>query len=885
MENLYCNKESLITESDVEQKFLYKLLSGNFPTGLGYTDLEIATKSTLKTYLINKGTQQKYYVPDYLISIRGIPQIVIEAKKPDINLNEAFAEAQLYANQINSKFPHKINPCQYIIVSNGNETWVGYFDNKEPVYQLKFSDFNSENLTFNELLEFCSKNVLYPKVNEIYIKNKANAIYKSPVSDLGGKNTINSEMYMNDFGNALVVNYRNIFDPQTEDDRIEIVKNAYVHSQRREQHIEPIYKEIKKIKHPSLRDTALISTNNPTELVEKVQNIVRKKEQQYPLILLIGKRGSGKTTFVRYFKNEIIDDKYENLSAQCEWSFLDMNYAPLDKNLIYEWVKNNIINSIKKSYENIIDFDTKEVIEKLYKPEIESFKKGEGKYLENNIELYNKELFTLVKELKSNSEKTLFSFIKYMEEEENKHVLVVFDNCDKKNKEEQLLLFEVAQWLRQQFKCIVMLPMRDITYDMYKDVPPLDTFVRDLVFRIDAPDLLKVLISRLEYIERLNKTNIESHYTLKNDIRVRIKPTELIDYYRQILHVIRNDHWAKNIFYRLSNGDLRYAIQLFEDLCRSGHINTTEILNMKLLGTEYKLQPHKIMNALLRKNRKYYDEYNSDFINLFSSDFKDDIPDPFIRLDILYWLSIQKNTMGTNQIIGFQHIKRMAKDLLLYGHKEDVIFRELKYLIKKGLVLEENQTENININDLVKISMSGSLHLQLLKNVSYLAACSEAVLYRNTEIKNSISKRLALPSYLELNSQVENALEMLDYLIEYQEKYFADPTIYIKEVEVSERYNILDSKETTNNLVEELKLKKLLFGKDVECIVQHLQKNAVLVTFNNESYNERGFLAVNEPLANLTEEQYNKLNINDTILCRVLSYDETHNSFKMMLLE
>ena len=143
----------------------------------------------------------------------------------------------------------------------------------------------------------------------IDIKNKANAIYKSPVSDLGGKNTINSEMYMNDFGNALVVNYRNIFDPQTEDDRIEIVKNAYVHSQRREQHIEPIYKEIKKIKHPSLRDTALISTNNPTELVEKVQNIVRKKEQQYPLILLIGKRGSGKTTFVRYFKNEIIDYK------------------------------------------------------------------------------------------------------------------------------------------------------------------------------------------------------------------------------------------------------------------------------------------------------------------------------------------------------------------------------------------------------------------------------------------------------------------------------------------------------------------------------------------------------------------------------------------------
>ena len=62
MENLYCHLDALCTESDVEQKFLYKLLSKEKPLGLGYSDLEIATKQNIKSYVINKGKQQKIYI-------------------------------------------------------------------------------------------------------------------------------------------------------------------------------------------------------------------------------------------------------------------------------------------------------------------------------------------------------------------------------------------------------------------------------------------------------------------------------------------------------------------------------------------------------------------------------------------------------------------------------------------------------------------------------------------------------------------------------------------------------------------------------------------------------------------------------------------------------
>lgn len=125
---LFCEKSSLVTESDVEQKLIYAFLTAPIPMGFGLNDTQILTKHILRQQLIGKGQKQKYYFPDYLISIRGIPVCVVEAKKPEEGLENAFAEARLYATEVNATFPHRINSCKYIIVCNGNETWAGYFD-------------------------------------------------------------------------------------------------------------------------------------------------------------------------------------------------------------------------------------------------------------------------------------------------------------------------------------------------------------------------------------------------------------------------------------------------------------------------------------------------------------------------------------------------------------------------------------------------------------------------------------------------------------------------------------------------------------------------------------------------------------------------------------
>ena len=350
---LFCEYNSLITESDVEQKFIYPFLTACEPMGLGLDSTQILTKTLLRGRSIGKGQSQKYYFPDYLINMRGIPIVVIEAKKPEEDLKKAYAETRLYAQEINSGFPHKVNVCQLAIVCNGTETWAGYTDQDEPCLKLLFEDFSVENVKFKELHDFFSKRKLEDLASKPYIDARGKAEFHTPVSRLGGKRVQNEELEENTFGRTFIFENRTIFDPKTEKDMGLIVENAYVPSAKREQHIEPIYREIKKFELPSMNNSVLLSTNEPVEMVQKMSQRIEDKNEAYSLMLLIGNVGSGKTTFIRYFKKMFLEDKYPELAGQCDWVFVNMNYAPIKEKEIYDWIKKRIIEELQNNHQDI----------------------------------------------------------------------------------------------------------------------------------------------------------------------------------------------------------------------------------------------------------------------------------------------------------------------------------------------------------------------------------------------------------------------------------------------------------------------------------------------------------------------------------------------------
>lgn len=504
MSEYFIEPTLLTNESDVEQKVVYKLLTNEEPSGLGYSSYNVYTKLNLRKLDIDKRGNSKLYYPDYVVIIDGFPLIVIEVKRPNEDLNEAYREARLYALEINSLYPSDLNPCKLIIATDGTKLFAGNWDDSTPKYIIEVNDWISSNHNFGKFTdEFC-----FQKQNTIALNLKGilrtNVVYKKPVNLLGGKHVQNSQR-KNSFGETISINYRHLFNPNDDIERADIVKNAYVKVDKHLSHVDPIDRLIRKKISPSITHATEISDNiKPFEILSKLNNARNYNNQ---LLLLIGSVGSGKSTFISYLKEVGID---RSTIARLSWIRVDLNSAPVNKEEIYIWLKNAILNSIIDE-NNDIDVNDLHVIKDIFSAELTNFDKI-ASLLGKDSEIYKIKLFDEINRLRENLDLKVKAFIDFFIHKKGKEFIIVLDNCDKRNLEEQLLMFEVANWLKDNFKCIVFLPLRETTFDHFRNEKPLDTVIKDLTFRINPPSLEKVIYNRIKYAGRLGKKEEKGNY-------------------------------------------------------------------------------------------------------------------------------------------------------------------------------------------------------------------------------------------------------------------------------------------------------------------------------------------------------------------------------------
>ncbi len=146
MKNLFCNENDLSNEADVEALFVEKLLKS-----LDYPDDKILRKDSIDQIVIGKGSKKENYKPDYVLkSSSGEPIIVIDAKSPSEDPEAYHYQVSAYALLLNQKYPDK-NPVRYNIVTNGYIFIVWPWDSENPIFYMKFDDFQEQNEKFLEL--------------------------------------------------------------------------------------------------------------------------------------------------------------------------------------------------------------------------------------------------------------------------------------------------------------------------------------------------------------------------------------------------------------------------------------------------------------------------------------------------------------------------------------------------------------------------------------------------------------------------------------------------------------------------------------------------------------------------------------------------------------
>lgn len=778
----------LSNESDVEQKLIYPLLVAPKPFGFGISPSSIHTKANIKRFKIGKGASEKLYYPDYLLVYSGLPLVVIEAKSPGENLTEAFREARLYACEINASFSSGINPVKFVVSTDGRKTLAGPVDQEIPIHNLNITDLLPTSEKMARLQEAMSSDTLSKIAGDIHksIKPKQG---RRPRSLLGGGTVQNEEIQQNTFGATISTDFSHIFNPSTPDDRIFLAKNGYIPSKRRERYIEPIDRVLRAARpHSASQAQKIEDSGNPSEILEKFKN---PKPLERKVLLLIGSVGSGKSTFVDYLQEVAIPRDVIKLTLWCR---LNMNSAPVSPSEIYNWLREQIVNSCCKAYPDT-NFDDLETIKAVFSPEINKFKIGIGRLYEGDTIAYNIQLAEYIKGLQKDHQINTVAHIRYCCGNTNRLLVIVLDNCDKRLRDEQLLMFEVAQWLQAEFRALVILPLREETYDNHRSHPPLDTALKDLVFRIEPPLFQHVLVKRVQLSlnELMSQGRKNFSYNLPNGFRVEYPASDQGYYLSSILKsIFEHDRYIRRMIVGLAGRNMRRAMEIFLEFCNSGYIEEDQIFKIRKSEGQYVLPLHLVARVLLRLNRRFYDSDNSYIKNLFSTKMEDDFPSYFCRLMILRWLESRFNLPGTGGLKGYYSKLSLKNDLVPHGISENVLDREIDHLLKAQCIIAEHlRPDTVTDDELIRLSPAGFVHLESIGNVEYLAAVAEDTWFNDMQIAERIADRISRnDSHFDRQNTLNSAKDLYQYLEQMRSKTFPNASAYLEGSEYSQLTNL-----------------------------------------------------------------------------------------------
>ena len=805
--SLYCSFEDLKNESDIEQKLIMPLLTGNHG-GLAYNTCDILTKTRIVHKLIGKGSTEKLYVPDYLIMISGLPMIVIEAKKPNEQLDTAIREAQMYAQVINLQFPSGINPCQKAIVCNGRHLQLFNTDSDTCIVDVPFEEIAIGTVAFESFILEVNRSTIKKKVERLQ-ENLRPVRYKKPIQFLGGISAQNEEIQPNSFGSMLSLDYQHIFSPTTREDRINIVRNAYILTNRRTRYLD----EIDRIIHAS---TYAIKSGG--QLVEQagdsdaiIKALSHGVRLHHHLFLLIGAVGSGKTTFVDFLREEKLPD---DIKKATRWISIDINLAPVGKEAIQKWLVNQMIESFEDSHKDengnfVFSLD------KIFAPELGKYRKMVLDGMVESSSSFQDKMIGERERLYNERIEYLKALNRFFCGNRNMLMILVLDNCDKRDLDDQLTVFQIVQWLKDSLKCLVFLPIRDVTYETHKDKPPLDTVIKDFVFKIEPPQFTAVLDQRIRLVieeEKKKHTDGVLEYSLKNGIKIEVPRSDIGKYLGSIYKsLFDNEGLLRRMLVGLSGKNIRRAMEIFLGFCRSGHIDEAEIYKIRMREGVYALPYHVVARVLLRQNRRFFSDQNAFVKNLFQADPHDNrLPNNFARYAILQWLKDKFYLVGPNGIKGYHQIRQLVEDLMPLGFDGVNIEKELGFLIVANAVFTENQKEDFILDDLICISPAGHATLGLIDQIDYLAACAEDTYFDDSAIAQNIAERIGrygIRQHYSRETAWANATDFLDYLLKLTSNWSFHPEDYLKDVACNAMKDIHVLSEKVKKKIEDEKRK------------------------------------------------------------------------------
>jgi hypothetical protein len=757
------------TESDVEQKFIMPLLT--HPSFLEVPSKAILTKKSLRVLsFVDKSSLPKGYIPDYIVFFNGYPILVIEAKPPDLAVKQAIDEARMYGQLLNQNFPTKINPVAFVMGCNGREIAVGPTDtNDHKLFSVPGVVIGSDALA--QLKELIGAAALSSIAERIKSSLSAKT-YITPASRLSTQLFLD-RMRPNALAPYLAPLYEMFFRAEDPEKIQLILDQAYVDTAELREYDLVLHSMLRQIERTS--DYRTIQTDRHREYT-LTPEIGRYNERETSsggrLHLIIGSRGAGKSLFIYRFFTHLMP---EELKKRAAWCIIDFNRAPSSIENIETYVCEKFVEECQN-----LQFDpySLEGLNRVFAVEINRLQRGPLAVITNEAE---KQRMLSTELLRISADKRNFGIQlgRSLTSNATRPLIVALDNVDRRESALQLQIFQAAQWFRRETHAFTLLTLRDVTFERFKDQPPLDAFAQISNFYIRPPRFALVLQKRLRLAISVGLSEVPKvEQTASSGMRFRYNKEQLGTFLQTVYDALfGGDQEVGRIVDALAERDVRDALGMFSRMLSSGHFNADRVISIGT-GGRADIKHDMLIKILMRADYRLYSEEAGFIRNLFAAPSEGFSGNLFLVAEVLGFFA-QPTPAGSDRIGGFWRLDELISDMASMGFEEVEVRDSVHRLVKhKMLAYDGEDNERPTDADLIKITPSGFIHLRSLPHfIEYLSS----VALHSPFGDQSVAKRIAdiwgrCNTYTDLGftQKHEVASELRDYLV--REKRRLDAT-------------------------------------------------------------------------------------------------------------
>lgn len=771
--------ESLVSQDISESDTRSKLIDRMLIDVLGWDEEDI----------VREGHVESGYF-DYKVSIAGLT-LIIEAKRQFVDfifpneknrkckLSTLYKENKAVIDQIRGYISDCgcdtgiiTNGKQYIISKFINTNGTSWKDNKCILYR----DFHDIEDNFIEFWNTLSKESIIQNRGIKQLYDTDVSFYKTILSSISDKD---NEIVRNDLSAKIASlidkALGDIYNANDDEDDMEFIKECYVEN-----------KEVIKNK---CELNSLFSDNPPAlKEVSKARNIdslgkqIHNEISKYPAekadsstpkpIIIIGSRGAGKTTFLKFLlKENTFGDGTNNL-----YIFVNMmKYYSGDDTIDFDLVYEDLLAQFDEKYPSY-DINDIKVLERIYIKEINQNKKGTWKfYYENDKLEYHKKLSEFLDSKTKNKQEHFKAVNLYLTREIHKRILIVFDNADQLTDLIQEKVYLNACALNKQAKFGVIISLREGYYYNWRNRTPFNAFDSN-AFHIAAPNYGDVLQKRLDYI--IKEVNLSKDNTLYGTIgnkNYELSENKIEEFFVGIKSSLfgNNNTPILDFLRQMSFPNIREGLRLFKTFLISGYTDVSEyILRVIHNSDNHKITIpiHEFVKTIGLENKIYYDHISSQIKNIFypispSSDY-------FIKYYILKALDERLSFGGTNN--KHRNFSELVDEFNNYGYKKDIINQEMENLIKENLVETDKIISDIswtklpNNNFSITITAKGHYYVtELVNRFHYFELVLQDTPISDQKIFNEIQKEFPIPEKggkKDIKVRVKIVKMFIDYL-------------------------------------------------------------------------------------------------------------------------